>query len=264
MTDYIDQLGKNVEVVLDPRGSIPVAVQDQFTRSITIPFCKTTSEGTTVATIAVAGQRVIAVANATGIIVGMQVLILGTNYYLFAAVTGVAGNNLTIDQPIDKALAVGFQVIPIITDMGVNGAVTPQVFSLRGSAGTFDLPFEMDITRIQGLVITATAPIISDFGDIAGGIPNGIVMRETIKGITNNLGVVKNNGELALVSQVNSFASKVSATDFGFTFDIVFNGPENRGVTKRLGPDDSIDVIVQDDLLSILSINMVGIGHIVE
>ena len=182
-------------LALEPKGSLPVTLQDQNTPVVIVPLNKV-SNTTTVSITGVIGQSTIEVTVTTGFADGTFVVIAdiaNDRYYTGRQIGAVDGNTVTLDTPLDFAYAVGSQITNGITNMNVNGDVTPQVFSLRASDP--GLPTIVDVTRLMFLCTTADTVDLSTFGDIAGGLTKGIVIRRR-DGTYNNILNAKTNGDL--------------------------------------------------------------------
>lgn len=104
-------------------------------------------------------------------------------------------------------------------------------------------------------------PITLVFGD-DGGLENGIALRIKRGNNFTNLGNAKSNAELLTFGDIIPFQAFQSTQTEGFKFVLDYAGQENRGVAIRLAPDESIQILVQDDLSSLLQMRAVAIGHI--
>jgi len=257
------QNGKKALAVSDGGQNIDVIIGDQTSRSLVIPFSDGGVGATTVDAISAIDQRVLNVASTTGFSVGSVVVLLGPSYVGFYQVTGInAGVSLVLDKRLDIEAQVGFEIFETPTNMNIDGSITPVIFRVRGPSGTFDYPFRIDITRIHGILVTNTTPVLTDFGDITDGIENGLILRVArADGTFENYGNFKNNADITLLGDVHLFDN---GADRGFSFTIALAGQQNRGVAIRLDIDDGIEAIVQDDLTDLLGLKIVAIGHIVE
>jgi hypothetical protein len=253
----------NKKVNIEASGAMAVAIQDQHTPSIDAYFSQQIGATTALGVDAVVDSYTVTMAAGHGVLVNEMLLIVdtltGRTYY--GEVLGVAVNDLTLDTPINHAYpAANSDVYRTTREMDVNGAITRQTFSV-GALGTATL----DITRIMFKIITTDAPDMDEFGDIAGGLTRGLVLR-IVNSKTTNLFNVKTNGEMInLMYDVTFFAASGPGPlgSNGLGGRLTYAGPEKHGVTLRLGPGDVLEAIIQDDLTSLLSFRMIAAGHVV-
>ncbi|MCK5018044.1 MAG: hypothetical protein KAS32_13390, partial [Candidatus Peribacteraceae bacterium] len=173
---------------------------------------------------------------------------------------------LTLDSPFDFAFPAGTQAIIATRKMDVNGSITSQAFDMRGLNFPLVIPVSFDITRIMIQMTTATAISFGAFGDIAGGLANGIVLRNRkASGDIRNIWNVKTNADFALLAyDYTTYSALTPPTIDGLAVRYTFAGQEKHGVTVRLDPGDSLQLLVQDDLSSLVSFRMLAQGHVVE
>ena len=92
----------------------------------------------------------------------------------------------------------------------------------------------------------------------------GIQVRKNITGGDYvNYWNAKFNGEIALVCYDFTYASKAPAGSFGLRFRNSYGGQAKHGVTIRLDPGDTLEVLVQDDLTDLEEFHMMAQGHLV-
>ena len=251
------------EMILEANGSIPVTLQDQTTPPVILPLSRLIAEDT-VAVETVQDAYTITLADSTGFVAGNFVFIanVALNEIMFCEQVGApAGNVITVDRPIDYAFPIGSYVSTNSTDMAVNGAVTPVIFSLR--PGTVDVPITVDVTRIMIGIKTTEAVDLSKFGDIAGGLAFGITLRR-VDGIKSNIFNVKTNGELASIAYDIRFydAQNVIQGQHGLIARLTFAGQNKMGVVVRVGPDEDLQLIVHDDLSGLLAFTVIAEGSV--
>jgi hypothetical protein len=262
-----DSDGQTVDV--ESNGGLAVNIQDQHTRALDLRFIKATSglPPTTLAIATVEGDRSVTVADATGFADGKVIGIFQPNgpfYYgkqIGATAGGPANGVITLDTPVDSAFTVGVGVLSADDNMAVKGDVTTQIFQI-GSAQR-ETTVDLDITRFNGYIQSATAMDDSKFGDIATGLEYGIVLR--IKdGTLTNLWNVKSNGEFGLLCFDTAYTTKPPAgTSHGFRFRNTYGGQSKHGVTIRLLPGEVLELLIQDDLTGLEVFNMMAQGHVV-
>ncbi len=245
-------------------GAQDVAIQDQTSRSIIAKFNQV-SNSTTLSVAAVKGAYEITVTSTTGFSAGRYIILFdpaSENFSFYTQIGAVVGNVVTLDTPIDFAYPVGANVDTAITDMSVDGSSTVQAFGLRGTGAPPGVDLEVDITSIIIQCITASAVSLPLFGDITA-LDRGLALRKR-NDIIENIFNVKSNNEL---SGIMNFEPVVTATPGqgvdGFRAELVFTGPENLGVAPRLPIGDDMEVLIQDLLTGLTSLEITAKGHLV-
>ena len=149
-------------------------------------------------------------------------------------------------------------VVETTTALNVNGSGTRQTFTVGTPAN-----LELDITRILFQMTCTDPPEFSEFGDIAGGLSRGIVCR-VVNDVTTNLFNAKTNADLALLMYDWTVYEETKAPSVnGISGRLTYGGQSKHGVTIRLAANEHLEVIIQDDLTSLLSFRMQASGHIV-
>lgn len=259
----------------DVRGNVEVAIQDQFTPSFDLPVSEIVATPTTLALPTAVDDRTVEVTSAAGMAVGQTLNIVPAIAQLprayFGGILGIAGTTITVDTPLDYAYDAGEPVLALNRSLNVNGSVTPQSFFLRQIPPSPPyLPLALDLTRVLVQITTSTAPELSDFGDIAGGLTNGVILRKysaVDPAETRNITIaLKKNQDFALIAyDYSTFEAFNPGTGVhGIAVRYSFNGQEKHGVTIRLDPGETFEVIIQDDLTSLLDFKLMCQGHIVD
>lgn len=260
-------LGRTTEVVkVDIVSSIAqdVNVQDQHTPPFMVKANQVTG-GSTLAVGAVLYSYEITVADATSINIGDYLGIFSTvpaRYYV-GTVLGINGNVLTLDTQIDFAFTAGSLVGTGFTNMNVDGSSTPSIFTVRGADPGVGIT--IDVTRILFTCITTTAMKFIDFGNIPGGLTRGFCLR-TNDGIVKNIFNFKTNIEMKgwMLDWEPLDDPSPAVKIEGFVARLTFNGQNKLGVTLRIGPGESLEFIVQDDMTYLTSVECMVEGHEVE
>lgn len=170
-------------------------------------------------------------------------------------VLNVATNTLTLDTPLDFAYTTACVVNEVVTNMNVNGSVTPQNFGLYLPA-TFP---PIDISGFRVNMIDNTAMDDGTFGGIAA-LTRGVVLRvNRSNGTKKNLGNAKTNSDLSMMIDNIKYSDKAPAGTYGVQFEAKLK--EATGSVIRLYPSDSIEIIVQDDLTNLISLKAFFYGH---
>lgn len=254
-----------VTVAVDVPASSDVFVQDQFTRPVDFYFLRSEGAFTTVATNMVINAVSIILTDATGFSIGQTVGVSapGMAEFYFGRILGISGNTLTVDTPIDYPFLAGSNAFNATRNMAVDGSTVTQVFQVRGAGAETGL--SIDLTRLIMKCITTSAVDLSKFGDIAGGITNGLVLRRD-DGLTENIFNVKTNGELAgLAYDWNAqVATNPAQGQDGFLWRYTFGGQDKHGVVIRLDPGDALEFWIQDDLSTITTLECIAAGHVVQ
>lgn len=251
-----------IESPLESNGAIPVNIQDQHSRALDLFFIQAQGAPTTLTTAAAPEDLTLDLTDATGFVAGNDIAMVNPNgtFYFARQIGAPAGNTITVDTPVDVDFAIaGTTVLRASREMAVNGAVTTQVFQVGPVGGATGI--EVDITRIMGYLQDGSAMDDALFGGIAA-LVNGVVLRVN-NGDMQNIWNVKTNGELSLLAFDFQYTSKAPAGSFGARFRNTYAGQGKHGVTLRLAPGDTLEILIQDDLTDLESFNMMAQGHIV-
>lgn len=172
---------------------------------------------------------------------------------------------LTMDRPLDFSFDSGDIVISTTKDLNVDGSVTPQVFEIR--AGGPGSTLEFDITRVLLQGTCATTVDLSKFGDIVGGVSRGLQLRDKRSDTKyKNKWNIKQNKDFALLGydwEAYEKTNPVQGQD-GFKWRYTLAGQDKHGVAKRIGSNRSLQIIVQDDLRAITTLESIGGNHEVD
>ena len=188
-------------------------------------------------------------------------------FYFATQIGASAAGTVTFDTPLDFAFAAGDRVSRTTRNMAVDGSGTTRVFAIQGS-GDPASNLQIDITRIILLMVGDNSPPpagvasfdLSTFGNIAGGITNGIVLR-LVNGTTQNIFNAKTNGDLSNISYDIRIDSGAIAGSDALTMRLTFAGQDKHGVALRLRAGDSLEVLIQDDLSLLTTMSIVAEGH---
>jgi hypothetical protein len=254
--DILMRLGKSTDVNL----------QDQHTPAIIAPFNQI-QQSTTLSVGASIGDRNITLTSVTGIVDGSYLVLFNPTairFSQFYVIGSPSGNIVTLDTPLDFAYPTGTYCDIGITNMNVNGSVTPQVFGLRGTGTPPGVHLTFDVTRIMFEIFSDTAVDLSKFGDLTR-LANGLVMRKR-DGAYNNIFNVKSNGEIAVMAYDWDPYVSTNPTQGqdGFTSRLTFGGQNKIGVVQRLEIGEDLEIIIQDDLRLLDRFIILAEGHIVE
>jgi hypothetical protein len=251
----------NVTSPLESNGAIPVNIQDQTSPAFDIFFMQVDNDTqTTLAQNYFIDDQLINLTNATGYTPGQLLNIFeGSNYY-YGEIISVNGNEIELDTPLDFNYTTSALVAESSRDISVDGSLETQIYeiALPGSA-----EISIDITRIMFAMICVDPPEYNEFCDIPGGLTYGIVLRRK-DGIYQNYWNVKSNGELAnLMFDLNYYEQTWPQGVNGIAGRLTYGGQSKHGVTIRLDPGDSLQLLVQDDLTSLVEFRIIAEGHVV-
>jgi hypothetical protein len=247
------------------RGRIPVETyhQPKTSNPIIVNFNQVQNSTTLNGAVAT-GDRTIIVTDATGFAVGRYVILfdpVSVRFTTFYA-TVVAGTTITLDGPLDFAYPDGTFVDVALTDLSVNGAVTTQVFGIRGTGTPPGVELTLRVTRIVFEMICDSAVDLSLFGNIAR-LTNGLLLRSR-NGTFKNIFNVKDNAEIAGTMfdwQPFESINPIQGVD-GFVARLTFGSEQKLGVVIQLPIGEDLEVHVQDDLTAITSFKMWAEGYI--
>lgn len=261
-TPYIiDQQGNKVFKV-DPDGAIRVRNQDQTTPIIIVPLHQKQGE-TTIALDALIDTYTVTLTDAAGFIDGNLIVIsdiVNTQVYFGKQIGAPAGNVITLDRPLDFTYIAGLPITRNRTNMNIDGSVITQVFGLRQGVDP-GLSITADVVRVLITMYTATVPTLSDFGDIVGGITNGVTLRKR-DGNRVNLFNIKDNGEFAGMAYDMQFLSAVGGGQDGLTSRLTFGGESKMGAVVRVGLNEDIEMLINDNLNTLVKFELIVEGSI--
>lgn len=255
---------RNQRHVIAENGNFPVIIQDQTSPVVIVPMLLPLQSTTLTAT-AVFNTYTLTIADATGMVAGNLFRIIDpVNNRFFQGtilnIVGVTPATITTDAPLDFAYASGSEFATGELNMNVDGSVTPQVFKFR--IGQTSIPAVADVTRMIMICETENAVDLNKFGDIVDGLTRGIMFRAS-NGIVQNIFTVRtNNGLAGIAYDFTVFSASNPAQGInGFAMRLTFNGQEKLGVALRTGQDDNLEMWIQDDLTSLVSLRVVLEGH---
>lgn len=242
-------------------GALGVSVLCETSRLVNFPFIKSLASPTTSSGAVAIDDLTIDVTLTTGFVAGAVVVVIsGDHFYVGKQIGAVAGSTITVDTPFDYAFPSGSVVFPANDNLAVDGSGTTQIFQIGPVSGTGTLV--VDITRVIGYLQSATAMDDAKFAGITA-LTNGIVLRRN-NGIVDNLLNAKSNSDLALSCFDFDYTSKAPAGSFGARFRNAFCGEHNYGVTIRLEPGDTLELLIQDDLSALETFRLMAQGHVAD
>lgn len=263
-----DVYGTTVQDVADAMGlSLDVTLQDQDTPIVIAEFNQV-HDSTTLAAAGAINDTSIIVDDATGIVVGSYIILfspVSVRFMTCRAISIASAPTIDIDTPLDFAYPSGTFADIAITNMAIDGSTTPQLFGLRGTGTPPGIELTVDVTRIIFECLTATAVDLSKFGDIAGGLTKGLVLRKR-DGVYNNVFNVKTNGRIEGIcfDFTPHDAQNTIQGQHGFTARLTFAGQNKMGAVIRLRLGEDLEFINQDALQTITMLVLTAEGSVVR
>jgi hypothetical protein len=192
------------------------------------------------------------------------------NVFFYAEVQASVDNSplagqmtLTLDRPIDHLFPTATTLVKKVNShMSVNGSVTPQFFVVSGGTSP------AHINRIIISMVLDDTPYGNLFGDIAvpanqvQALLNGVVLRHwngtdyTLFNWKDNAGIQNTCYDVNIQS-----GTLGPSGEFGLSARITFNGKDKHGSTIEIATGDRLQVIIQDDLTSLLDFRIMAQGH---
>lgn len=249
-------------IPLESNGGIPVNIQDQTSRPLDFFFTEANGNNSVTTTQTAIGDYTVSVNDSiysTGDFIG---IFSGGGNFIFAYITAISvGTNLTLDVPFDFNFPIGSVIVGFNNNMNVLGTIgTPRTFSISPASAS---GFSVDITRILYTIECTNVPNFNSFGDIIDGLTQGITLRR-MNGVTENIYNIKSNGGFTQIAfDVQYFEQTQQQQVNGVACRSSFAGIDKHGVAIRLNPGDSLDIVISDDLSSLISFKAIAQGHFI-
>jgi len=245
---------------LDGNGNLEVAIQDQFSETIDLFLTRFLNNVTLAQDVVVDSYNFLALAG-HNISVNNFVCFKENKSFLQVRVTGVNGNNISIDSPFDFAYSTDAYVCNSDRNLNVVGSdVNPVVFRVT--------PVNLNNVSwdINWVMFHMMDNVVMD-DDTFGGIPklsNGVVVR-VVDGYMKNLFNVRYNGDFAHHMKVVEYVDKAPSGLYAFRSYKTFNGLDFNGVVVRLDSEEGgeFQVIVRDDLSDLTTFHVSVHGSVV-
>ena len=242
-------------------GALDVILQDSTSDLIIVPFSLPVSDHL-FAVQGVRGSYDIVIDTPATITDGDLITIFNPDLdkVMFTHAAATTGTTITINHQLDDDYPVGTFLSVGRSNMNVNGSVTPQVFGVRNPTIGSDVPFEFDIVRMTFEMLTTSKPDLSQFGNISGGLDRGVLCRK-VDGIWTNLFHFDTNGKLKTLTGTDlDIETATGNQQDGLTARLTFGGQSKMGSVVRVGQDEDAQIIIQDDLTSLISFRIFAQG----
>lgn len=248
-------------------GNLQVANNSTARRTFDVHFHQETGDETALTVVASVGDRSITVSDTSGFSVGGHILVQSASpapKAFFADIVSVGNaTQLTVNVPVDAEFPVGAEVVGVTHDMNIDGSTTPQVFKVRGFGSNGDLGFKLNVTRVMLMMTTSGSPVFTSFGDIAGGLDNGLLLRLTEDADNHNMWVAKTNADIALLSyDLTPYTAGGFFSVNGLSARNSYAGESKHGSVIEVEPGENLELMVQDDLSSIVTFKAMIQGYI--
>jgi len=235
-------------------------IENSGNRLLIGPLAEDLQNGYTIAVDTVVGNYTVELTDSTGFIANSLIKIeeefdeTPTTFYA-EVITNVA-NVLTLDRPLDRAFTTNALVNRENFLLNVNGSVTPVAFAYKNS-------FEksVNVTRILFNMVTTNPATFNGFGDIAApGLVNGIEFRKkNADGTFTNYFNAKTNNRLQLLMfDVDFFDGGNPQAVNGLSGRLTF---EKLSSPIILNKDEELQILVQDNLSSLVTFEVVAEGN---
>jgi hypothetical protein len=175
-------------------------------------------------------------------------------------VKSVAGDVITVTNPLCCAIPAGTAGARVSPDGNVNGSVTPVVMQTSPPDGVL-----WDINILSINMLDATAMDDSTFGGISGF--TGSVLYRTVNDVMaeNIFTAIDNGCYKRHCDTEDPYSDKAPAGLYGFNAKRRFNGQQGDGVSRRIGGDyHTFQAVISGDLTGLDRFWNVVRGHVVE
>lgn len=242
--------------VIDGKRTYETMEQDQTTPPVNY-FMTRQLEALTLASSTIPDDPDITVEAGHSIAPGNMINIREGAHICQSEVVAVNVNDITLDQPAPCIFTVGASIERATKQMAVDGSVTTQTYSQ-----TPPPLVKWDVIGFSVHIVDNLELDDTKFGGLAA-LTNGVAMRISTASGYFNLGVAKTNGDLFLLLSEGQYSDKAGGGGYaGFWSGLI---RERLGVTARISGanNDAIQVLVQDDISDLTTMEIVVQGHTV-
>ena len=242
------------------KGGIDVHIADAHDKIINEFFYNITATTTTLTVAANAQDESITVASTAGFSVGDPIDLANgiIEESTHPIIIGIAGNIFSLDRPLDSAFAIGDNITKLISNMAVDGSVTPVSFRLSPHIGDI-----WHILRFLINMIHGSAADDSRFGSIAS-LTKGVVLRK-FDGATGEYSTYtnwKNNGDMVLDMFDVDYGDKAGGGKFSTRGRFSIKSATEAVPKISQADGDYLEFLIQDDLTGVISFIVKAQGHI--
>jgi hypothetical protein len=253
--------GTTLDDVNSSEGALDVHVKEIHTNAVNQEFHQETAIASTFATSVPRFSTSFDVVSAVGFLIGDVIQVEnGTVEPHFPTITNIVGNTITINRPLDRAYTTADGIRKVLINMAVLGSpASPQAFSITGEQSLA----LTHITRVIFEMTHSSAGDLGKFGNIDGGLANGVIVR-VYKGAFDfykTVTVWKTNADIKRDMYDVEFDSRAGGGGtYGTSGRVSFT---KFGMVGEYDPaqGDKLEVIIQDDLSSLITFTMNAQGH---
>ena len=234
-------------------------IQDQYT-DIVDRFLTQKLGTATLAAALEFDDRTIDLVAGHGFVVGNMIEIDdGDTKQYQSRVTVVAGNTITVTNPLCYAFDTTATVKRVSHNGNVDGSVTPVTFTMAPPPGV-----DWDINILSVNMLDGTVMDDAKFGGLAAPIP-GVVYR-VVNENCNNIFTAVDNGCYIRHCDWAMYSDKAPAGVYGFNAKRNFNSQNGDGVSVRIGGTEvhEFQMVIAADLTGLTRFWNVIRGHVVE
>ena len=239
------------------QGAMGTFHKDVYHQAINKAFHLHTGIISTLAVATAVEDRTIELVDASSFLVG-DALAFNGGFLIpsFPVVTAKAGNILTLDRLLDRALPAGEEVGTVETDMAVTGSPSsPVIYILEPPQGAI-----WYITRLIFSMTHGSAGDLGLFGDLAA-LTNGVTLRVRLDGVYSTITNWKVNSDIKrdfydVDFDTRSGGSGVAGTSGRGSFDKL-----NVAVELDGNKGDQLELMIQDDLVGLVHYELNGQGY---
>lgn len=249
-----------------PGHEIDVLLSDQHTPSFDALLGIQQQSGIVLTSDALKNTRIMNVSASHGFIPGSYLALSSPTKIYLGYVVSVNVNEITLDRLLPEDFTVAeTSILRGIDNLNVAGSAASPITAWIGGLGYSG---KIDITNLVISITSTGVPAWDEYGDITK-LSYGCTVRvvydkdlpsEQIQNICN----IKSNGHLAYMSDsIDMFEESKPIGVNGIVGRLGFGGQEKRGVVIRLGANDQLQYVIQDDLSSLIEHKVMVRGHIV-
>jgi len=245
--------------VIEWKGALSIHDADVHNTIINRYVHKELGASTTLSANSAINDYVITVTSAVGFSVGEYLHVNSTTEEAtHPRITGISGNDLTLDRRLDKAHFIGDEVNEAVVDMTslVGAMASPQEYVAGPPTGEV-----WHVTRILFSMTHGTAGDNGLFGNLTA-LTNGVLLRARINGEYGTLTNWKTNGDIKTDMFNVEFDSRSGG---GGAYGTSGRGTfTETGAVLRLDGDnnDQFEIYVQDDITTMDVFTMKVQGHV--
>lgn len=235
------------------------SASSRFRSPLDFLFSQSLGPETTLTIAASKGDTTLTLVSNANFVIGEIAHIFAPSGLVVSVVTALPASAITLADPIPEDIPIGTGVEPRTTEMAVNGSVTPQIFDIHiPTNGAYS---QINAIRIVFQCLTATAPELSDFGDITSGLARGLLVRyepDPLKSMAaRNFWSIRTNGELVALAFDWQPFSGLGQSQNGFSSRYTWGGLDKHNASLPLTGADQLQLVVQDDLTSLQSLRVI-------